>query len=203
MTMNSATGTACPHCGSPNPAGSTFCGSCGKALPTAASSGGPRIVAGAQFASTAAGQKLQSDELHKQAKRAAGALLAVAIIQTAFGALVVGVLEASGSPAAAKVVPTLAVTVFGVAAIFWGLYFWARRSPFPAAIVGLVVYVSLWLLDLIAYASAASKSGGKTPLGAGPFNGIIVRIIIIVVLLNAIKAGARHRQLLRQQAGGQ
>jgi hypothetical protein len=203
MTVGSPNTIACPHCRALNPVGSAFCESCGKALPTGATAG-PRIIAGNQFATTAAGQKLQSDELEKQAKKAAGALLAVAVVQTAFGALVYFLLQNAGPQAAAAAQSTV-VVVFGVAVIFWGLYFWARKAPFPAAIVGLVVYVTLWLLDLIVWAVAISNHPGAAGTGAaaaGPFNGIIIKIIIIAVLINAIKAGAKHRQLLRQQSSG-
>src|SRR5438128_2191853 len=113
------TAIACPHCSAPNVAGSTFCEACGKALPAAAGSG-PRLVTGSTFASTGAGQKLQGDELHKQLRRASGALLAVAIIQTLAGLLMVGVLQAA-PPGRTKVDPTtLYVVLFGVAILFWG-----------------------------------------------------------------------------------
>ena len=69
----------CPHCGALNPGGAAFCESCGKALPNLTPTG-PRIVSGNQFATSTVGRELQADELHKTAKKASGALLAVAII---------------------------------------------------------------------------------------------------------------------------
>src|SRR5687768_8999316 len=87
---------ACPHCGAGNPVGSAFCQSCGKALPTGYSAG-PRVVGAGEFAGTAAGQKLQSDELRKQSKKASGALLAVAIIQTVATAIIFAIVQSASS----------------------------------------------------------------------------------------------------------
>src|ERR1700677_1906075 len=138
MTIQAMPDARCPHCGSSNSPGVSFCAACGKALPNLNSSG-PLIVSGDQFASTASGQKLQADELHKQARKASGALLAVAIIQSLFLAFIFFMLiKAQGS--AHMLVPPALVELGVIAAIFWGLYFWSRKSPFPAAIAGLVIY---------------------------------------------------------------
>ena len=199
---------SCPHCGVPNEAGSAFCGSCGKALPTAISAG-PRVITGGALASTAAGAKLQADLLHKEAMKAANALLTVAIIQTALGAILYAIL--AKSPVAAAVnLPLVFGPILGVAILFWGLYIWARSNPLPAAIVGLVVYVTLWALDLIVTLvaiahspTAPNGSGGSGGLPAGGLsNGIFIKILIIAMLVRAIKAGVMHRKLMRQQAIG-
>ena len=90
----------CPHCGAPNPSTGTFCESCGKALPSSVASS-PRVTSSAAgFAGTDAGRSLQAAELHKQAKKAAGALLAVAIIQAAFGSLIVFAILPKNTPLA-------------------------------------------------------------------------------------------------------
>lgn len=194
---------ACPHCGAQNTAGAAFCAGCGKALPLLSQTG-PRIVTGNAVATTSAGLKLQTDQLHQQAKRASGALLAVAIIQTVLGGIVVALLAGTaGARAGGPALMMLLVPVMGVAAIFWGLYIWSRRNPLPAAIVGLVVYVSLWALDVVAAIAAAANDPGGTGPGAAlnrPTNGLFMRIIIVVILARAISAGVQHRKLLRQQA---
>jgi hypothetical protein len=196
--MNSLNTVACPHCGVANAAGSAFCGSCGKALPVA--SAGPRIISGNQFATTSAGQKLQGDDLHKQAKKAAGALLAVAVVQTIFTVIIYAALQ--NAPRSAQInIPMQMGVIGGIAVVFWGLYIWARSSPFPAAIVGLVVYLTLWGADLVVWFISMSKNPDSTS-AATPFSGIIIKIIIIGVLIQAIQAGAKHRQLMRQQAAG-
>jgi hypothetical protein len=137
---------------------------------------------------------LQADELRKLVRRASGALLAVAIIETIFGFLEDAILSQNPHTPVAQIHIVVGV-VFGIAVIFWGLFIWSRKSPLPAAIVGLVLYVSLWMLDLIVY---LKKAGPGQP-AAGPFNGIIVKIIIVAVLIRAVQAGVKYRQITRQQ----
>ena len=189
---------SCPHCGAANATGATFCGSCGKALP-AAQPTGPRIVASGALATTSAGIKLQSDELQKQLKKATGALLAVAIIQTVFAG-VFYVLAQQASRTLQVNMPVAIGTILAIAVVFWGLYFWARVNPLPAAIVGLVVFVTLWAIDVVAGVIAMSRNPNARPIGAGPFNGIVIKIIIVVILVRAVQAGATYRKLVRQQA---
>src|SRR4051794_34922641 len=120
---------SCPHCGAENPADSTFCSACGKSLPLAGSAG-PRVLGKADYASTAAGQKLQGDELLKTAKKASGALLAVSVIATLVAVFIVVMfqnLPAGRVPAdGASVIIGIQI---GVAAIFWGLWLWSRSQP--------------------------------------------------------------------------
>jgi len=171
----------CPHCGAPNPSTGTFCESCGKALPSSVASS-PRVTSSAAgFAGTDAGRSLQAAELQKQAKKAAGALLAVAIIQAIVGTIVVFALPNNVPEKARNIVM---VSVFGIAVVFFALYFWARKQPLPAAIVGLVLFVTMHLLDAIADPAALVR-------------GIIMKIIIIAILVNAIQAGVKFRQLQR------
>ena len=196
----------CPHCNAANNAGAGFCASCGKALP-AASPISPRVITGDVMASTSAGMKLQTDELQKTAKSASGALMAVAIIQTVVGGLLLVLFM--NIPVGRRPPVNLAimfVPVLGVGAIFWALYFWSRSNPLPAAIVGLVIYVTVWVLDIVAtlVTIANEPSGAGGPGTRSPTSslssGIFIRIIIIAMLARAISAGAKHRKLLRQQA---
>jgi hypothetical protein len=188
----------CPHCGAANPVGSQFCQSCGKALPSMAQ-GGPRIVGSAGFATTSAGQKLQADELHKTAKKASGALLAVAIIQTIVCGVLLAIAGANG-----RIDVMFANAIFigmgAIAVIFWGLWGWSRRQPLPAAIVGLVLYATLIAINVV-FATRNLGAGGS---GSGGFGGIGIGwldIVIMAVLAQAITAGVKHRQLLRQSSG--
>ncbi|HPF37357.1 MAG TPA: zinc ribbon domain-containing protein [Phycisphaerae bacterium] len=176
----------CPHCSSDNAEGATYCRSCGKALPNPASSG-PRIVEYSDVATTAAGSAAQVAELQKQIKKASGALLAVAILQWVVGGLlaVVGTKLLADRGVDTSAMNVVYVTVFGVGALFFGLYLWSRRSPFPAAVVGLVVFVSLHLLEALADPASI-------------YRGVIVKVIIIAILIGAVKAGVRHRELKRQ-----
>jgi hypothetical protein len=164
-----------------NPSTGTFCESCGKALPSAVSSS-PRVTSSAGgFAGTEVGRTLQAAELKKQSGKAAGALLAVAVIQAVVGGIVLFAL-ASNIPARLR--NAMMVEVFGIALVFFGLYVWARKQPLPAAIVGLVVYVTLHVIyGIISPATLVQ--------------GIIVKVIIVAILVNAIQAGVKYRQLQR------
>lgn len=176
----------CPHCQSPNALDASFCEACGKAV--GAATGGPRVVSGDDYAQTQAGAALQSDLLDAQAKSAAGALLLVAILQVLFGTLVIFVLRGSTRPGAIETgvsIPILALSVYGIGAIFFALYFWARRNPYPAAIVGLLFFITVHLLDALADPAAL-------------FRGLIVKIVFIAILVKAIRAGTRHRDLLKR-----
>ncbi len=182
----------CPHCSAPNAAGDQFCESCGKALP-GASSAGPRIVDEKSFASTAAGQKLQSEDLRKQLKKAANALLAVAIIQTVVCGILVGI--ASGTNHLDTFLRNgifLGIAVCAV--IFWAVYFWARTQPFPAAIVGLVFYATLLTINVV-------RSVGQLASGHGTGIGGIgigwLDIVILAVLAQAISAGSKYRKMMQ------
>ena len=142
--------TSCPHCGFQNVVGSQFCQSCGKSVGGA--TGGPRIVEGGGFASTNVGAKLQGDELKKKAKSARTTLLVVAILMF----LGLGVLYfVFQNPPRGRIFDPAAVQVAliiqaVVAFVFLGLWFWARKSPLPATIVGLIVYCTLIFINAVA-----------------------------------------------------
>ena len=61
------------------------------------------------------------------------------------------------------------------AGIFVALAFWTRTKPFTAIVVGLIVFIGIWILAIVA-------SGTQ-----GAISGIIVRIIIISYLISALK----------------
>ncbi len=61
------------------------------------------------------------------------------------------------------------------AGIFVALGFWTKTQPLTAIIVGLIVFIGIWIFSIV-FAE-----------GSSAFNGILVRIIIIVTLANAIK----------------
>jgi hypothetical protein len=190
----------CPHCGAANPAGSTFCQSCGKAVPTGAS-GTPRLVTGDAVATTGVGFNLQTDELHKQAKKAAGALLAVAIIMSVFAAIFAANINSrtGRGNAGPFEVNTFAVVIQVVlAAVFWGLWIWARSQPLPPAIVGLVIYGTLVAVNVVSAISLMNQGGQAT--GFGGLGIGFIDIIIMVVLFQSINAGIKYRKLMRSMA---
>ncbi|HYE31895.1 MAG TPA: zinc ribbon domain-containing protein [Methylomirabilota bacterium] len=168
----------CPHCGAQNDSLAAFCGACGKALPDSRASG-PRLVT-AELPDSNAARQLVGEELKAHVKKAKGALLAVAIIQTIFALIFFPV--ARSNPEIASFVPFV---VLAIAAIYWALFVWAGHNPLPAAIVGLVLYVTIHLLDAIADPSQLAR-------------GILIKILIVVALSRAINAGIKYRRLLPQ-----
>jgi hypothetical protein len=184
-----AVSTPCPHCGAANPVGSAFCESCGKALPTSYAPG-PRVVTAGTPGSSGVGRELLSDELRKKMNKSSGALLAVAIIWTVMGPVALWLekeqMQRQNPGQVIEIYPIAYVIVFGIAAAFFGLWLWSRFQPFAAAIVGLVLFVSLWLLNIVVDPTQIYK-------------GIIIKIIIVAVLVKAIQAGAEYRKLMAQQ----
>lgn len=175
---------ACPHCGAVNEQLARFCAGCGKAVP--GGSKGPRMVSADQRMSSGAASLL-GDELRKRSRRAATALLVVAILQTL--GVVIFYFLLRGNPDFDQAEVTAGLLVIGAAAaVFYGLFFWARRNPLPAAIVGLVLYVSLQLLDAVADPASIMR-------------GILIKLIIIFMLVRAIQAGLEYRKLQAQQGG--
>ena len=156
------------------------------------------MIADSDFASTAAGIALQQGELAKQMKKAASALLTVAILQTLFGFLMYFLLRTPIEEG--RINGTIFLgTLFGIAALFWGLYFWARQNPFPATVVGFIVYVTLWALDFTVGVIQMSHAQANSPTAvSSPFNGIILKAIITVILFNGVKAGSKYRQIIQQ-----
>jgi hypothetical protein len=155
----------CPHCGASQTAESAFCTSCGKALPSGTPTG-PRIVDNIADLQTDAGRTLQGAELEKELKKATRALLAVAIMQVLFGGLLLvlsmatnagDAVDLPGQSLPKSLSAAVFVSVFTIGAIFFGLYFWARKSPFPAAIVGLVLFLTVHALDALASPAALGR----------------------------------------------
>jgi hypothetical protein len=200
---------ACPHCGAANAPVAAYCESCGKALP-AAIPPGPRILTGKMFATTAAGMKLQADELHTVAKKASVALLWIAVLQSAAVAFLFALFasQRGGLSRLAQMPLRVSGLVYAtaiIAAVFWGLYIWSRTNPLPAAIVGLVVYGTLTVVDLVITFSAIAASGRNDPVAAGGpvgggCGGIVFRVLIISMFVRAINASMRYRELQRHQA---
>lgn len=112
-------------------------------------------------------------------KSAFTALLALAILQT-LGAILLGWLSASNGNTTEGIIVGAILGV--IAIIFYGLAFWARKQPFPAALTGLVIIVSLWTIDAVVDPANIAK-------------GIIIKVIILAVLIKAVQAGLAHRKL--------
>jgi hypothetical protein len=70
----------------------------------------------------------------------------------------------------------------GLAIVYIGLYFWARRNAFKATIVALLLFVAIIVGDAMLDPSTLT-------------NGVIVRALFIAALVKAIAAGYQERKL--------
>lgn len=178
----------CPHCGQQTALGA-FCESCGKAL--AGEQAGPRIVD--TSSATGIGLKLKAQELEKQAKSAATALLITAILGV-IGLFFLAVLfqQAENNPNEVvdwSVAKAMLIGQSLFCLTFFGLWIWARSSPLPAAIVGMVIFVSIHVVTAVIDPATIIQ-------------GIIFKIIILYMLCKAIGGGLKHRELMRAHALG-
>jgi hypothetical protein len=160
---------------------------------------GPRVVTADALPQTAIGHRVVSDELVKQQKKASTALLVVGILQVTCGAIALAAI--SKAAPAGTVSPMIFVAQFGVAAIFFGLYFWSRKSPLPATIVGLILYVTLVVINVISSITALAQNPSGPRSGFGGLGIGIVDIIIIVILSQAISAGLKYKRMSEAQGG--
>ena len=171
----------CPHCGVKNLESASFCEECGQAVSVASS--GPHVVGSKDMASTRVGQKVQIKQLKKQTRKAMITLFIVGILNIVVGLVLYGMLNEDRPDAAAQVLATCGI----VGVIFVGLGVWARVSPLPASIIGLVLYVSLLGIGMVLDPHQI-------------YQGLLIKAIIILALVNGIRAGIKHREL-RQKMG--
>jgi hypothetical protein len=182
---------ACPHCTASNTDGTRFCVSCGKAVPAAARAG-PRVLNNNDLATSSAGQTVQLNDLERQIKPAIKTLLGLGVLHAFIGAIYfVGGLvqhqrQGFGSVEAGGV-------LLGFGAGFFGLSYWARKSPLPATVTALSIYGTLIGVDTIITAMTHLISLGLAVL-------VVIRIMIIAVLARAVHAAVKHRALSRQMA---
>lgn len=85
-----------------------------------------------------------------------GEVISIAISNLAFTSILLGI-------------------AFVESAIFVALGFWTKRKPYTAIMIGLIVFIGLWVLSI-------AGSGFQ-----GAISGIIVRVIIISYLISALK----------------
>jgi hypothetical protein len=71
--------------------------------------------------------------------------------------------------------PTLIIVALIEAGIFVGLALWTKTKPYTAIIVGLIVFILMWVI-------AIATIGGRAA-----YSGIILRVIIISYLASALK----------------
>jgi hypothetical protein len=189
------TSAVCPHCAATNDRPAEFCSACGLALPSALPTG-PRILTAKGTAQTAAGQKLQSSELLNTARQAARSLLSIGVINLAFAAINIFIVyNAAGGrlPRLSPYFMAIIASMFIAGSLYIAMYFWARFSPLAATIVGLIVYLAKWAVDLtIQFKLLPPGQSANT-------NYSFFRLLMVFYLVRGIAAGWRHRKLEQEQ----
>src|SRR5262249_11751498 len=144
---------------------------------------------------TTAASKLMGEELTRQTKSSGTALLVVSIIQMVVSGVIFMVLMNSPRFRMGQVnMPILVASTFGVALIFLALYFWSRRSPLPAITVGLVVYGTLVVLNVVISLSSIANNGPRGT-GIGGCGIGWLDIVILAILGRGISAALQQRKL--------
>ena len=111
-----------------------------------------------------------------------GWILAVAILNTLVGAFwtFAGTTVEEGSGKDALLMLGIASIVIGF--IFLACWLWAKRSPFPAALTALLIYIALLAAEIIAEPSTAA-------------NGILLKLLFLIGLSSAVQSAYRLKQL--------
>lgn len=176
---------ACPHCGAQNYAVSPVCHACGNAL-QASVGGAPRFLSSGAAPASTAGAMMQGQEYRKQARKATGSLLAVAILNL-IGAVALYALMTNARGRIDKDLMMWMIGGCGVfAALFFGLYFWARTAPYLPSLIGLIIY-SLATIALMGLNAANNQ-----------FSIPWLNIVIIVLLAKGMTAAKKYEELRRQ-----
>lgn len=113
-------------------------------------------------------KKLEMEGYETGIKKARNALFVTAAL------VFIGELVSAGV-SGIGITPLLIVIALIEAGIFVGLGFWTKTKPYSAIVVGLILFILMWV-------AAIAINGGK-----GVYSGIIVKIIIISYLVSALK----------------
>lgn len=134
----------------------------------------PLVVAGTDW-------RIEADRQFRIARRSANVMVVVAFCQ-----FLTALFVYYAHSRANLIVWSMAAS----ATIFLLLCLWADKSPLPALITGLVLYVSELALSLIRAVDAPPGMNGGV-IGFA----VLLIIVIIAVLIVGIVAGVNHRRL--------
>lgn len=122
----------------------------------------------------------EAEVLLLEVKKAQGAIGLVAILQVVVAVVYLVIGQAD---------TTAMVVMLGIGAVFGGLWVWCKSNPFAASIIALLVFGTLHITEAIIDPSTIT-------------NGIILKVIVVVVLTRAISAGIKHREFVRERGVG-
>jgi hypothetical protein len=129
----------------------------------------------------------QHKSTHKQTvKSGRGYILCISILQLVVGLAFLAIYLAGAQTARTRPVLAIAVTITVLGLVYMGLWIWAKTAPFAAALVALIIYLTVLALDGV-YAPQQIAQG------------IIVKILIIVGLSQAVKSGYALKKAAESQ----
>ncbi|MCU0333781.1 MAG: hypothetical protein MUF62_01885 [Chitinophagaceae bacterium] len=120
----------------------------------------------------------------KYIRQARNALFIVAAVQFLFGAFLT--YQSNEEPIVAWI--GFAVVAF-VSALFFGLGLYTKKKPYTAILIGLILYISLLLLDVV-----------TNP--ASIFKGIILKALIIFYLARSLGDAKEAQEGMKHMKGG-
>jgi hypothetical protein len=77
-----------------------------------------------------------------------------------------------------------------LAALYLGLFVWASRQPFTAALIALLMFLTVQMVGIAVEPKTLTQ-------------GLIIKILIVVGLTTAVSAAYKHRQMQRNLAASQ
>jgi K+-sensing histidine kinase KdpD len=191
----------CRYCGTQNDAKECYCLSCGEKLPSGEAFTGPggweeppeprptgrrqpRLADDLDISfrrSNREGDVMQAEKTARQ--RAAGILFAIGALQLVCGLVLVGFIGQVGPGKAMAPEERIgaAVMIVVLAVVYACLGGMAFVAPLVASIIGLVIYVLVFIADL----AAAPEMAGR---------GIWLKIVFVVLLVQAIVVSNKARQ---------
>jgi hypothetical protein len=124
----------------------------------------------------------------KRLQKSVGALLIVAIIHTLLALMAMSQARAAAHEGIAIDGRAMAIALT-LPLAFYALAVWARWMPTIASSVGLALYVGVQVYNAIVY---------KSPIRQG----IVVKVIIVLALVQAIRAGLEYSRARREAIAG-
>ncbi len=170
----------CLYCDAENDAVASagYCEACGKKLP-------PASLANKRREPMLHNQpgSLAPDPVAAPAQQASAWLFTAALVNLlgCGGLIVLGPLLVAREQLPAGFIPELMLVGVAILLALAGMGWWARRQPMPAAVIGLIVYLGLAVVEALLLPGLALL-------------GLPVNFVLIALLIQAVRAGRRpHR----------
>lgn len=169
--LQDSTNQKCPKCSAVTEMDAQFCHNCGHPLDS--------LHAKAAIAPSPV--PIPDPAIEKGIRQARTTLLVVAIIQIFSGLIFVAIQSQD----------TFAIAgVFVVSAVFFALWFWAKKNALPATITGLVTFVTLHVAEAMIDPRQI-------------YQGIIMKILVVTFLAKGVGAAINYRNAQKQIKNGQ